>query len=105
MPARLTGWVDDGQTVFDHDLIGLSQRAIAAVGRRQVDDHRAIFHLGDAFRTQKRQCLGPEIRAMVITKSAFTGIGSGYQHRHKARIVMSGEHHVLVTDEFGLRGQ
>ena len=47
----------NGHAIFDHDLISHGQRAIAALGRREVDDHRPRFHLRHGFRAQQRRCL------------------------------------------------
>ncbi|MNY04018.1 hypothetical protein D3C86_1366690 [compost metagenome] len=37
--------------------------------------------------------------------SGFHGTGSGHQHRHEARVVMSGQQHGLIAGNVGLRGQ
>src|SRR5690606_2833424 len=38
------GVADDGHAVPDHHAIGFGQRAVAALGGGQVDDHRTGLH-------------------------------------------------------------
>ncbi|MCY1533319.1 hypothetical protein D9M68_686410 [compost metagenome] len=48
---------DDGHAVFDHHLVGLGQRAVAALGCGQVDDHGARLHFGDGGLVQQGRSL------------------------------------------------
>ena len=47
--AGQVGRADDGHAIFDDHLIGHGQRAVAALGGREVDDHRARLHLRHGF--------------------------------------------------------
>ncbi|MCY1173543.1 hypothetical protein D9M73_137050 [compost metagenome] len=48
---------DDGHAVLHHHLFGLGQRAVAALGRGEVDDHRTRLHLLHGGFVQQRRRL------------------------------------------------
>ncbi|MNM52627.1 hypothetical protein D3C81_637110 [compost metagenome] len=55
--AGQVGRADNGHAIFDDHLVRHGQRAVAALGCCEVDDHRAWLHLRHGFRAQQRRCL------------------------------------------------